>query len=95
MLFSIFGFIKCCSDIITSAAKSVSCLGEDQNAATDEPGYKNKSSRSCSLYDRWLEKYKNDNSTINAFITKMNANNVDGIQIPGMNRQLFVNNIND
>ena len=70
-------------------------MGEDQKAATDEPGYKNKSSSSCSLYDRWLEKYNKNNSTINAFITKMNANNVDGIQIPGTNGELFVNDIND
>ena len=95
MCLSIYKFVEYCSDIITSAAKSVSCLEEDQNAASDEPGIKNNSSQSCSLYDRWLEKYHTNNSTINAFITKMNANNVDGIQIPGMNGQLYVDYIND
>ena len=95
MCLSNYKFIKYCSDIITSAAKSVSCLGEDQNAASDEPGNNDNSSRSCSLYDRWLEKYNKNNSTINAFITKMNANNVDGIQMPGMNGTLFLDNIND
>ena len=74
------------SDIIAKAAKSVSCSNDALASVEEKSGtqYRNGSSKPCSLFDRWLQKYISTNSTINAFTLERDANNIDAINIPGM-----------
>ena len=78
------------SDIIASAAKSVSCSADGPNKGPDIfiSKHQNSSSQPCWLYDRWLEKYNSTNSTMNSFTTETDANNIDGFKVPGM--QFFI-----
>ena len=74
------------SDIIAKAAKSVSCSNDALASVEEKSGtqYRNGSSKPCSLFDRWLQKYNSTNSTINAFTLERDANTIDAINIPGM-----------
>ena len=74
------------SDIIAKAAKSVSCSNDALGSVEEKPGTQHQtgSSKPCSLFDRWLQKYDSTNSTINAFTLERDANTIDAIKIPGM-----------
>ena len=67
-----------CSDILTQAAKSVSC----SNKQIHYDHFRN-ATLACSLYDRWLKKYTNANISRNEYFDEKDDSKANGIDAKG------------
>ena len=67
-----------CSDILTQAAKSVSC----SNKQIHYDHFRN-ATLACSLYDRWLKKYTNTNKSSNGYLDEKDDRKGNGIEAKG------------
>ena len=67
-----------CSDILTQAAKSVSC----SNKRIRYDHFRN-ATLACSLYDRWVKMYTNTNTSTNGYLDDKDYSKANGIDAKG------------
>ena len=94
-----FAYIKTffSSDIITNAAKSVSCAENGVSKTSKEFSGTLKSSlrrHPCTLYDKWLEKLDATNETDKFFTTETDWTNKIGYKIPGIQKYAQLSKLN-
>ena len=73
-----------CSDILTQAAKSVSCSNKQLN----DDHFRN-ATLACSLYDRWLKKYTDTSTSTNKFLDEKRYSKANGIDEKGRLNSIF------
>ena len=75
-----------CSDILTQAAKSVSC----SNKQIHYDHFRN-ATLACSLYDRWLKKYTNTSTSTDGYLDEKDDSTANGIDAKGRLNSIFSN----